>query len=78
LRGSRPVLGEADGEIPSVYLPRINCAFFQLLKEVNFRLLLHFSTAFVCGSFARHSSAASYNLTLFYSFHLPQSLCNSG
>jgi len=33
LRGSRPVLGGAEGEIPSAYLPPENCGVFQLLKN---------------------------------------------
>ena len=40
MRGSRPVLGEAEGEIPSVYLPHVNEGVFQLLKEVTFRRFL--------------------------------------
>ena len=35
MRGSRPVLGGAEGEIPSVYSPLKIRVFFQLLKEVK-------------------------------------------
>ncbi len=36
-----------------------NQGVFQLPKELTMLLLCHSSTAFVCGSFARHSSAFS-------------------
>jgi hypothetical protein len=44
LRVSRPVVGGAEGEISSVYLPLKNQGVFQLLKEVTFRGILGFFT----------------------------------
>jgi len=36
-----------------------NCGVFQLLKEVILCMLCHSLESFVCGNFARHSSAFS-------------------
>jgi hypothetical protein len=42
LRGSHPVLGGAEGEIPSAYSAPKNQGVFQLLKQVAFRGILGF------------------------------------
>ena len=42
MRGSHPVLGGAEGEIPSAYSAPKNQGVFQLLKEVTFRIILVF------------------------------------
>ena len=42
MRGSRPVLGGAEGEIPSVYPPLKIKVFSSFWKEVTFRRILVF------------------------------------
>ena len=59
MRGSRPVLGEAEGEIPSAYLPLITMVFFWLLKEMILRQFCCSFTTSVCGNFARHLLTSS-------------------
>jgi len=46
LRGSRPVLGGAEGEIPSAYSPLEDQGVFQLLKELTCRRILAFYNSY--------------------------------